>query len=119
MNPSTRLGTVYADIATASHARAGTYTSACIELLARSALVVPAASVLSRDGRSVVAVLTGDSGHSTISMDRVTTGRRRGDEVEIVDGLNERDLVVRGASFLGDGDQVRLVDALPAALMKK
>ena len=111
MNAQTRLGTVYADIDASSQARAGMFASARIELAPSTARVVPSMSVLIRDGRSVVALLGDGAVTSKVTMRVVTIGRRMGNEVEITDGLNEHDRVVtQGASFLGDGDLVRLVE---------
>lgn len=119
MNPQTRLGTVYADIDAGSLARPGMFASARIELPAAPARVVPATSVLVRDGRSVVALLDESSSIVTVRIKTVVTGRRTGGEVEIVDGLKESDRIVKeGVSFLGDGDAVRLI-ALSAAVDKK
>jgi RND family efflux transporter MFP subunit len=119
MNPQTRLGTAYADIDAGSLARPGMFASARIELPPVPARVVPTTSVLVRDGRSVVALLDESSSVVTVRIKTVVTGRRTGGEVEIVDGLRESDRIVKeGASFLGDGDAVRLV-APPAAVDKK
>jgi RND family efflux transporter MFP subunit len=114
MNAQTRLGTVFADVDGGSNARAGMFAAAHIELPSSPARVVPAVSVLIRDGRSVVALLENGRDGPTVSIRRVTVGRRSGDEVEIVDGLSGNARVVaRGANFLGDGDLVKLSDAHP------
>jgi uncharacterized membrane protein YhiD involved in acid resistance len=48
-------------------------------------------------------------------MAKVSTGRRVGDRVEITAGLDAQARVVAsGVGFLGDGDAVRVVAALPA-----
>ncbi len=118
MNPQTRLGTAYADIDAGSTARPGMFASARIELPSAPARVVPATSVLVRDGRSVVALLDESSSVVSVRIRTVVTGRRLGSEVEIVDGLKESDRIVKeGASFLGDGDAVRLIT--PAATVDK
>src|SRR5690606_16007906 len=51
------------------------------------ALVVPAASLVVRDGRSLVFVLQSAGPRSTVGVREVRTGRRLGTEVEIVEGL--------------------------------
>ena len=78
-----------------------------------SALVVPAASVVIRDGRSYVPkLLEGDR----IGMQPVIVGRRQNAEVEILLGLGVTDkVVVQGAGFLNDGDRVHVTAAPVAA----
>jgi RND family efflux transporter MFP subunit len=110
MNAQTRLATIYAEIDPGSRARAGMYASARIELPAAPARVVPAMSVVLRDGRSVVAKLGERNGTLAVTLQRVTVGRRVGNEVEVIEGLNDHDrVVVQGAGFLGDGDLVNVV----------
>ena len=103
----TRLGLVYADINSGSNARAGMFASARIELASAPAHVVPAASVINRDGLSVAAVLVRGNAQVTVDLRHVTTGRQVGNEVEILSGLRDGDEVVaRGAAFLSQGDAV-------------
>jgi multidrug efflux pump subunit AcrA (membrane-fusion protein) len=46
-----------------------------------------------------------------VSLQPVTVGRRRGNQLEIVDGVEPSDrLVVAGAGFLNEGDLVRVTD---------
>jgi multidrug efflux pump subunit AcrA (membrane-fusion protein) len=69
---------------------------------------VPAESIVIRDGRSYLAALDGER----VELVPVTTGRRQGGRVEVLDHLNAGQRVaVRGAGFLSDGDLVRVVDA--------
>lgn len=108
-----RLGLIYADIDTGGPARAGMYASGHIVVSQRPALVVPATSVVIRDGRSYVFTLPGqDVGvevSAQVSAQAVTVGRRQGSEVEIVQGLVDAQRVaVQGAGFLNDGDTVRV-----------
>jgi RND family efflux transporter MFP subunit len=110
MNAQTRLATLYARIAPGSRARAGMYASARIELAPTPARVVPAMSVVVRDGHAFVAKLADRQGALAVTLQRVTVGRRMGSEVEVVDGLADDDrIVVQGAGFLGDGDLVKVV----------
>lgn len=107
-----RLGVVIVDIDAGSTARAGMFVSGVVELAGAPAQVVPAQSVVLRDGHEMVAVVQDGGAVARVSMRRVTTGRRRGDEVEIVAGLKPGErVVVRGAGFLGDGDAVKAADA--------
>lgn len=115
-----RLAIVYADIRPGSHARAGMFATGNVELGASTALVVPAESVIIRDGRSNVLVLGDNSATPRVSLRAVTAGRRHGREVEIVRGLggSER-LVVQGAGFLKDRDIVRVAaPARPAGAVR-
>ena len=112
LDGQTRLGLVYADLAAGSPARAGMYAGGRIQLAQRPALVVPAASLLLRDGRTHVLKLTGTDRMQRVVLQAVVAGRRRDDEAEIVQGLAAGERVVaRGAGFLNDGDTVRLADA--------
>jgi RND family efflux transporter MFP subunit len=114
MNAQTRLGVVFADIDTGGAARAGMFAAAQIELPPSPARVVPAVSVLVRDGRNVVAAIETGRDGPVVSIRRVTVGRRFGNEVEIIEGLsNGTRVVARGANFLDDGDLVKLSDADP------
>lgn len=109
LDEQSRLGIMYADILPGSLARAGMYANGRIELSQRPALVVPAAGVVIRDGRSYVLKLHSDADTSPVSLQSVATGRRYGVEIEIVQGLSETDrVVVEGAGFLNDGDLVHI-----------
>jgi RND family efflux transporter MFP subunit len=109
LDPQSRLGIVYADIEAGSHARAGMYANGKVTLANTAALVVPAESVVIRDGRSYVLVMTRDGAVAKVSLRAVTVGRREGEEVEVVTGLDGTERVVaQGAGFLDEGDVVRL-----------
>jgi len=111
LDPQSRLGVVYADIAPGSRARAGMYVDGKVIIGRGEALVVPSASVTIRDGRNYVLKLTEDSTTPRVSLQPVTIGRRRADQIEIVDGARRDDrLVVAGAGFLNEGDLVRIAD---------
>lgn len=113
MTDDSRLAVVYADLDPRGAARAGMYASGTILLAPSPALVVPAGSVVIRDGRSIVFVLGPPVGADTAraSQRNVTVGRRRHADAEIVSGLalDER-IVEQGAGFLNDGDLVRVID---------
>ena len=75
-----------------------------------SGLTLPQSAVLLRDGFSYVLRVGPDSRVSEL---KVKVGRRVGDRIEIVDGLPaEARVVASGGGFLGDGDTVRVVDAV-------
>lgn len=111
LDPQTRLGIVYADIAPGSRARAGMYVDGRVVIGQSDALVVPAESVTIRDGRSYVLKLTDAGATSHVSLRPVTVGRRRGNQLDISSGIDGDDrLVVAGAGFLNEGDLVRVKD---------
>jgi RND family efflux transporter MFP subunit len=109
LDPLSRLGFVYADIARGSAARAGMYADGHVILGTSPATVVPAQSVVIRDGRSYVLKLIGSGGDQKISLAAVSVGRRQGDLAEIIAGIGSGDRVaVQGAGFLNEGDAVRV-----------
>ena len=113
LDGQTRLGLVYADLEPGSAARAGMYAKGSVVLAQSAAVIVPAVSVVIRDGRSYVPKLVGAN---RVTLQAVTVGRRQGDAVEIVSGVAPGDrVVVQGAAFLNDGDVVRVATAAPAA----
>ena len=124
VDPQTRNALVYVDLpVTADSAmpvKAGMFAHGEFVLGESSAVTVPQQAVLLRDGFSYVFQLrdrSGETGH--VSQAKVQTGRRLGEQVEIIEGLApDAQVVVRGAAFLTDGDLVRVVDeaAAPAAV---
>lgn len=112
LDSQSRLGTLFADVEPGNRARVGMYANGRILLTQSPALVVPAASVIIRDGRSFVVKLKEEQDVSTVNLQPVTTGRRQGQEVEILEGLGENEQVVaQGAGFLNDGDLVKVLPA--------
>jgi RND family efflux transporter MFP subunit len=119
LDPHSRLGIVYADLDPGGPARAGMYASGRVVLDNTPALVVPAESVVIRDGRNYVVTLEDEGATPSVSLRLVTVGRREGGEVEVAGGLEPgQRVVVRGAGLLNDGDVVRLAppraDSAPA-----
>jgi RND family efflux transporter MFP subunit len=117
LSQDSRLAFVYADLEPNSQARAGMYATGRIAVGEGAALVVPAESVVLRDGRTYVLELKDPKADvATVVLRQVETGRREGAEVEIVSGLAEgARIAVRGSGFLNDGDAVRVVAAAPDA----
>jgi len=112
VSAQSRLGVVVVDIGPGSSARAGMFVSGVVEMSTAPALVVPAQCVVLRDGHEMVAVIEGREAVAKVALRRVSTGRRQGDEVEIVTGVETGErVVVRGAGFLGDGDLVKVTIA--------
>ncbi|MBE8591563.1 efflux RND transporter periplasmic adaptor subunit [Pseudomonas sp. MAFF 301449] len=106
LDSQTRLGIAYADIDSSRSARAGMYARGRIDLSDSSAVVVPAVSVVIRDGRSYVPVMLDDN---RVTLQPVTVGRRQDHEVEIVSGIHVgQTVIVQGAGFLNEGDRVHI-----------
>ena len=109
LSTEARLGTVYADLAPGSEARAGMYATGRIVIEQRLALAVPGEAVILRDGRSYVLEIEGTDVAPKVLLRAVETGRRNGKDVEIVSGLAENArIAVRGSGFQNDGDHVRI-----------
>jgi HlyD family secretion protein len=113
VDASTRNGLVYVDLSATPGVRAGMYARGEFEIGSSSALTLPQSAVLLRDGFSYVFRLDKDQ---KVAMNKVRTGRRAGDRIEITAGLDPAaQVVASGVGFLGDGDTVRVVAAPPAA----
>lgn len=118
VDAQTRNGLVYVDLmgppagakAVSGAFKPGMFARGEFELGSSSALTVLQSAVLVRDGFSYVMRVGADN---RVSQLKVQTGRTLGDQVEILAGLKPEDqLVASGASFLSEGDVVRVVDAL-------
>lgn len=116
VDAQTRNGLVYVDLATppagakavAAAFKPGMYVRGEFELGSTNALTLLQSAVLVRDGFSYVMRVGPDN---KVSQRKVQTGRTLGDQVEILAGLQLDDrLVASGASFLSEGDLVRVVD---------
>jgi len=108
IDPLTRKGIVYVDVGGADviggALRAGMFARGRFDLGRSTALTVPAASVLMRDGFSYLYKVGNDN---RVTLAKVETGRREGDRIEVVEGLNMDETVVdTGVGFLADGDVV-------------
>lgn len=125
LDPQSRNGLVYVDLGGAAvpavalavlapgAAKAGMYARGEFQLGSSAAVTLPQSAVLLREGFSYVFVLgAGDR----VAQTKVQTGRRVGDRVEILSGLDASARVVAtGAGFLADGDTVRVLAAGTAA----
>ncbi|MDM0031020.1 efflux RND transporter periplasmic adaptor subunit [Variovorax sp. J22P271] len=118
VDPQTRAALVYVDIPNVlqnTGLKAGMFARGDFQLGHTSALTVPQASVVPRDGFNYLLLLQPDN---RVAQRKVETGRRVGDRVEITTALPaDARVVVQGAGFLNDGDLVRVVEA-PAAAAK-
>jgi RND family efflux transporter MFP subunit len=118
VDPQTRSALVYVDLPQNAGSKdapfkAGMFASGQFELGTSSAMTVPQQAIVVRDGFSFVFRLNADKHVSQI---KVQPGRRLGDRIEVLGGLNaDTQVVVRGAGFLNDGDLVSVVaDTLAA-----
>jgi len=112
LDVNSRLGMVYADLEGTSNARAGMYGNGQVNIADNLALVVPAASVVVRDGNSYVLTLQDGKDTAKVTLTPVTVGHRQGDQIEITHGVTASSrVVVQGAGFLNDGNLVRIVAA--------
>ena len=80
------------------------------------ALTVVQSAVMVRDGFSYVLRVGPDN---KVVQLKVKTGRRLGEQIELLSGVTPQDrLVASGASFLSEGDVVRVVEAAAPAVKK-
>lgn len=112
----TRSGTVYVDLAETSGLRAGMFAQGEFLLGSAAALTVPQSALVVRDGYSYVFRITEGQ---RVSLVKVVAGRRAGDRVEVSGVKAGDELVAAGASFLNDGDTVRVVQQPSADPAKK
>lgn len=112
VDPATRNGLVYVDLPRSTAAaglplKAGMFARGEFELGRAPALTLPESALVLREGFAYVFRLDGDS---RVAQTKLTTGRRQGGRVEIVDGLPAgARIVAGGAGFLADGDAVKVV----------
>jgi RND family efflux transporter MFP subunit len=113
VDPQTRNGLVFVDIpASTATVRAGMFARGEFELGRAPALTLPQSAVVLRDGFAYVFRIEGDGEQARVAQAKVATGRRLGERIEIVAGLDPQARVVAtGGGFLADGDPVRVVAA--------
>lgn len=108
-----RNGLVYVDLpgAVAQGLRSGMFGRGDFHLGSSTGLTIPQEAVSLRDGFSYVFRLSEHNGDlARVQQVKVQLGRRTGDTLEILAGLDPNDqLVSSGASFLADGDSVRVI----------
>ena len=115
VDPQTRAALVYVDLPadTPADIRAGMFARGTFELGQSTALTVPQASVVLRDGFSQVMVVDATGRARAV---RVSTGRRAGERIEVSGELApDARVVVSGAGFLNEGDVVKVVASPPSA----
>ncbi|MES2300233.1 MAG: efflux RND transporter periplasmic adaptor subunit [Pseudomonadota bacterium] len=113
LDPLSRNGLVYVDLADASAVRAGMFASGEFAVGSAPAMSVPQAAVITRDGMSYVFAIGRDG---KVAQTKVSTGRRSGERVELTGGATPDMLLVnQGAGFLADGDLVRVAGAMSSS----
>lgn len=115
VDAQTRSGLVYVDFSAPKTAdknstfKPGVFARGELALGQVTALTVLQTAVVVRDGFSYVYQVNADN---RVRQLKVKTGAMVGDRIEIVSGVKaDQKLVASGASFLSDGDLVRVVDA--------
>lgn len=117
VDATTRNGQVLVDLQPGSDARPGMFARGEIEVGQASALVLPQAAVIARDGFHHVMRLEAAAGaEARVALTKVTVGRRSGERVELTGGLGaDARVVASGGAFLADGDLVKVVPGSPGA----
>lgn len=114
LDAGTRTGIAYFDLpasALAMGAHPGVYVHGEIGTGAEVATVLPSTALTLRDGNSYVFEIGADG---RVVQRQVQTGRRVGEQVEVLGALPPGSRVVNGGgSFLKDGDTVQVRDAAP------
>ncbi|HNI76974.1 MAG TPA: efflux RND transporter periplasmic adaptor subunit [Giesbergeria sp.] len=106
VDPQTRNALVYVDLPAHPDLRAGMFARGEFVLGQSDALTVPQEALVVREGFTYLFVLGADQ---RVQRLKVQPGRRAGERVEILSGLDAgAPVVVRGAGFLNDGDLVRV-----------
>lgn len=117
VDDKTRNGLVYVDLLATADAKAGMFARGDFEIGSGQALTLPQSAVVLREGFSYVMRVGPDA---KVSETKVAVGRRAGDRIEVVSGLDASARVVAsGGAFLADGDVVRVVEAAPAKAATK
>lgn len=107
VDPQTRNGLVYVDLPAVGAVRAGMFARGEFELGRQPALTLPQSAIVQREGFAYVFRLAADD---RVSQVKVALGRRQGERVEIVSGVDEQaQVVATGGAFLADGDAVSVV----------
>jgi RND family efflux transporter MFP subunit len=112
IDAATRNALVYVDLPANAGVKAGMFAKGEFALGAANALTLPQQALVLRDGFTYAMRV---EANNKVSQVKLETGRRVGDAVEIKQGAKPSDrFVASGASFLADGDTVKIVDAAKA-----
>jgi RND family efflux transporter MFP subunit len=102
-DPNSRTYLVKLDLPGATGLRSGQFGHVVVPVGEVSAIRVPAAAVIQRGQMEIVFVVV--NGYAQLRL--VKTGKRVGDEMELVSGLNSGEsIVTEGAPALADGQPV-------------
>lgn len=117
VDAASRTGTIYADLPPdlleSGRVQADAFLEGRIDTGTSRVLAVPAEAIVLRDGFPTVFVV---DAKSLAHQRRIETGARDGGFVAVASGLESGErVVIEGAGFLADGDQVRVVP--PSAAM--
>jgi HlyD family secretion protein len=111
IDAATRNALVYVDLPANAGVKAGMFARGEFALGAANALTLPQQALVLRDGFTYAMRV---EANNKVTQVKLETGRRVGDSVEIKQGAKPSDrFVASGASFLADGDTVKVVDAKP------
>lgn len=100
---------VYVDLPANSSAKAGMFAKGEFVLGQSSTLAVPQQVLVLRDGFTYVFVIKNENGNKVAKQIKVKTGRRVGNLVEIISGIeSNQSLVATGGAFLSDNDLVKI-----------
>lgn len=113
VDDNTRNALVYVDIPKGS-AKPGMYVQGQVDVGQQSGMAVPLSAVVYRDGHAYVFALgqVDTQGVATVTQRKVHTGRTRGEQIEVLDGVDAQvQLVLSGGAFLNDGDRVKTITA--------
>ncbi|WP_200229511.1 efflux RND transporter periplasmic adaptor subunit [Rubrivivax gelatinosus] len=107
MSSSTGRATLYVELPPDSLARAGMFATGVLLAGTQPATTLPLSALVMRDGRSYV--YTVDSGGQAHAI-AVATGRREGDRIEVVSGMDSAaQVVASGGAFLSEGSKVTVL----------
>jgi RND family efflux transporter MFP subunit len=102
-DPNSRTSLVKLDLPGATGLRSGQFGRVAVPVGEASTIRVPAAAVIQHGQMELVFVVA--NGHAQLRL--VKMGRRVGDEIELVSGLNSGEqIVTEGATALADGQPV-------------
>ena len=112
VDAATRNALVYVDLPANAGVKAGMFAKGEFALGSANALTLPQQALVLRDGFTYAMRV---EANNKVTQVKLETGRRVGDSVEIKQGAKPSDrFVASGASFLADGDTVKVVDAKAA-----
>jgi RND family efflux transporter MFP subunit len=104
----TRKTLVYVDLPADTSARVGMFARGDILVGTNEVMTLPQSAVVLRDGYSYVFEI---GSNQRVVQNKIVTGRRVDNRVEIVSGLNQNmSVVAGGGAFLNDGDTVYIAD---------